>query len=199
MVFIEDKKARAAISGVTSGLAAAAVFHPVDMVKTRLQVQMNRRSYTGFFNAATTIVRKEGGLALFQGITPNLVGNATAWGVYYCLYNTFKNHFHAEKRKLEEATSPADAVTRRTDLSYGEHFAAASGAGVIGLAVTNPIWVVKTRMCLQSRVATGVPAAGGVASTSAIGAGVTTVYVGSASALVTFICVPCTTRTQISL
>lgn len=37
----------------------------------------------------------------------------------------------------------------RTPLGPGLHMLAAAEAGVLSLIMTNPIWVVKTRLCLQ--------------------------------------------------
>lgn len=37
----------------------------------------------------------------------------------------------------------------QTTLGPGRHILAAAESGVLTLAITNPIWVVKTRMCLQ--------------------------------------------------
>ena len=47
----------------------------------------------------------------------------------------------------------------QTQLSPGKHMLAATQAGVLTLAMTNPIWVVKTRMCLQYEQPTGTAAA----------------------------------------
>lgn len=37
----------------------------------------------------------------------------------------------------------------RTPLGPGLHMLAAAQAGILSLVMTNPIWVVKTRLCLQ--------------------------------------------------
>ncbi|KAF8763643.1 Mitochondrial folate transporter/carrier like protein [Argiope bruennichi] len=42
-------------------------------------------------------------------------------------------------------------------LGPGSHMLAAAEAGIITLFITNPIWVVKTRMCLQYSTATDLP------------------------------------------
>ncbi|CAH3189617.1 unnamed protein product [Porites evermanni] len=69
---------------------------------------------------------------LFQGVTPNVWGNGSAWGLYFFSYNIIS----AKLRR------PLDV------------FSSLSGTGT--LTVTNPIWVIKTRLCLQY---TGSPAA----------------------------------------
>jgi solute carrier family 25 folate transporter 32 len=43
----------------------------------------------------------------------------------------------------------ASANGSPAQLSDGHHLVAGTLGGVITLFVTNPIWVVKTRMCLQ--------------------------------------------------
>ena len=41
--------------------------------------------YTGVLNAVKTIVREEGFLSLYQGLTPAILGNAASWGLYFAL------------------------------------------------------------------------------------------------------------------
>lgn len=43
----------------------------------------------------------------------------------------------------------ASYAGRPTTLGPGRHIVAAAEAGILTLALTNPIWVVKTRLCLQ--------------------------------------------------
>ena len=50
-------------------------------------------------------------------------------------YSTIKN-------EMQEGNS-------KTGLAPGMHMLAAAQSGVLTLAMTNPIWVVKTRLCLQ--------------------------------------------------
>lgn len=89
----------------------------------------------GIINAFTTIYREEGVRGLYRGVTPNSVGAATSWGLYFFIYNSIKATI--QRGDLQKPLSPE------------MHLLAASQAGAMTLVVTNPIWVVKTRMCLQ--------------------------------------------------
>eukprot|EP00040_Diaphanoeca_grandis_P026551 m.149049 g.149049 ORF g.149049 m.149049 type:complete len:342 (-) comp30633_c2_seq1:268-1293(-) len=126
-------------AGAFSGLVATLTLHPLDLVKVRFQAQDNfgtsaRGRYTGVLDAFRTIVRTEGARALYQGISPNAVGSASAWGSYFFMYEYIKDHV---RLAADEQLSPQ------------MHMGAALLASACTLTVTNPIWVVKTRMCLQ--------------------------------------------------
>jgi solute carrier family 25 folate transporter 32 len=116
---------------VAGSTIASMLTHPLDLIKTRLQVQSNtRQQYTGFIDAFKTIIRTEGPAGLYGGLTPSVVGNGVAWGAYFGMYRLFQT---------------------KDEFSSLDQTRAATIAGFITSVLTNPIWVVKSRMQLQRR------------------------------------------------
>jgi len=123
---------RHSFAAVVSSTIATVLVHPLDVVKTRLQVQDKMKpTYTGFSDALSQVAKKEGVKGLYAGITPSLIGNSVAWGLYFGCYRLFQ---------LEKNTFSSFDQTR-----------AATAAGIVTQLLTNPIWVVKNRMQLQQR------------------------------------------------
>jgi len=58
-----------AISGSLGGVMEAACLQPIDVIKTRLQLDRSG-NYKGIAHCGTTIVRSEGVRALWKGLTP---------------------------------------------------------------------------------------------------------------------------------
>ncbi|KAJ9582326.1 hypothetical protein L9F63_003331, partial [Diploptera punctata] len=91
--------------------------------------------YQGLRSAMATIFRQEGARGLYRGVTPNVWGSGSAWGFYFLFYNTIKTWIQGGNTK-----KPIGPTL---------HMIAAAQAGILTLVMTNPIWVVKTRLCLQ--------------------------------------------------
>ncbi|EDQ91334.1 uncharacterized protein MONBRDRAFT_1922, partial [Monosiga brevicollis MX1] len=135
------------LAGTLAGVTTPLVVHPLDLVKVRLQVQdaerleagataQNQRPYyRGTWHCLRTVAQEEGWRALYQGVIPNAVGSAASWGSYFFFYNAFK--------RMMQAHVEADR------LGNLHHLAAGTLGGMSTLIMTNPIWVVKTRMCVQ--------------------------------------------------
>ncbi|XP_066957835.1 solute carrier family 25 member 32 [Macrobrachium rosenbergii] len=127
------------VAGVSGGVASTLILHPLDLLKIRFAVSDGSASskphYTGLTQAIAQIFRHEGIRGLYRGVTPNVWGAGSAWGLYFLFYNAIKTWFQSGNSKV--------------DIGPGLHMVAAAEAGVLTLVMTNPIWVVKTRMCLQ--------------------------------------------------
>lgn len=87
-------------------------------------------------------------------MTPALLGSGLAWGIYFFAYNTAKERYHH--------------WTGQAKLSPALHLISAAEAGSIVCLVTNPVWVVKTRLQLQKHT---LAAAAGKAAAAATAAG----------------------------
>jgi len=128
-----------AMGGISGGVVSTLVLHPLDLIKIRFAVDdgkaANRPSYSNIRHAFKSIYIQEGFKGFYKGVTPNVIGGGVSWGLYFLFYNTIKTELQGGDTK-QALTMPG-------------HFAAASGAGLLTLALTNPIWVVKTRLCLQ--------------------------------------------------
>lgn len=110
-----------ALAGLCAGAASTILMHPLDLIKTQMQVG----TATGLRHAMSDLTRANA----YRGLTPNLVGNMTAWGAYYGIYT-----------KLQEALTPY--------ISKGPLFYWTSSvtAGLTTSWVTTPIWVIKTHI-----------------------------------------------------
>jgi solute carrier family 25 folate transporter 32 len=76
-------------------------------------------------------------LTTAQGVTANAAGSAVSWGTYFFGYERIKE-------------SMRDSGDVDVPLRPDQHMRAALMAGMVTAVVGNPIWVVKTRMCLQA-------------------------------------------------
>jgi len=130
---------RDASAGAAAGMVSVLALHPLDVIKTRLQVQdgINRRAavYRGTVHAFRTVAVQEGARGFYAGVVPAMVGSTVAWGVYFHCYNNAKTRYR-EAYGMEYLPSHL-------------HLASAAEAGLVVSLATNPIWVVKTRLQLQ--------------------------------------------------
>ncbi len=116
---------------------------PLDVVKTRLQGQVHQRGlpqkYNGTFATLGQIYTEEGIRGCYRGLNPTLLGMVPTWATYFTSYNAVKNRL--EKMAFAKQGKNAQSLV---------HMVAACGAGVLTATVTNPIWVVKTRIQMMS-------------------------------------------------
>lgn len=77
--------------------------------------------------------------SLYRGLTPNLVGNATSWASFFF----FKSRFERLIARRDQRPSPA------------EYFIASALAGATTSVLTNPVWVLKTRMLSSDKGSAG--------------------------------------------
>jgi len=128
-------------SGLLAGCATTILFHPLDLVKTRFQVDESRWRKGHVVPSLSTkdlivSIRDEIGFkGLYRGLVPAMVGASISWGIYFALYEDIKTRIAGEEQ--------------RRLLPY-EYLMASAGSGTITTLCTNPIWLVKTRMELQT-------------------------------------------------
>lgn len=146
-----------AISGLSAGFVTTMVMHPLDLIKVRLQLssQTNTKPFAlvksiidrihkdAVLEALDITKRRAYGSVvrqLYRGIGPNLVGNLTAWSLYFLLYAEFKLRL-SNNSLLPQSTF--------------HYLGASSMAGISTSLLTNPLWVLKTRILGKSRYESG--------------------------------------------
>ncbi|KAG2182116.1 hypothetical protein INT43_007043 [Umbelopsis isabellina] len=131
-----------ALAGFGAGLVSTVILHPLDVIKIRFQVDERKKSEQrpligGTVRSFKKIVRNEGvWRGLYRGVTPNIAGATASWSLYFWWYSLIKKHM----TKNEEGK-----------LSPFQHLTASAEAGAITAVFTNPLWVIKTRMCTTTR------------------------------------------------
>ncbi|XBW38536.1 hypothetical protein QEN19_004124 [Hanseniaspora menglaensis] len=134
-----------ALSGALAGFLSGVLVCPLDVAKTRLQVQTfyyqktsfdsQGLKYKGIFNTLSKIVHEEGFKGLYNGLVPITLGYFPTWMIYFSVYEYCKKNEHSPYLSIKS--------------EYGTHAASAVTAGLVSSTITNPIWVVKTRLMLQ--------------------------------------------------
>lgn len=94
--------------------------------------------------------------SLYRGLTPNLIGNASSWGIFFYFKSVFERQlllFHDEHIRTSHDASQKSPIPR--PLSPLDYFLASGTAGIMITITTNPVWVLKTRMLSSDRGAAG--------------------------------------------
>ncbi|RDW59284.1 putative mitochondrial folate carrier protein Flx1 [Aspergillus mulundensis] len=136
------------IAGFTAGIATTLCLHPLDLIKTRLQafIAVDRTSSNrvgGSLRVVRQIFHRECGLAAFyRGLTPNIIGNSSSWALYFLFYGNVKDILGTWRLRCN-----SDGEQQRRELLTSfDYFIASGSAGIITSVLTNPVWVIKTRM-----------------------------------------------------
>ncbi|GAV53895.1 hypothetical protein ZYGR_0AK03970 [Zygosaccharomyces rouxii] len=132
-----------AISGAIAGFLSGVAVCPLDVAKTRLQAQgmqtqNENKYYRGMFGTLRTIYRDEGPRGMYKGLVPIVLGYFPTWMIYFSVYEFCKD--------LYPVLLP--------DYDFISHSCSAISAGAVSTFCTNPIWVLKTRLMLQTHVST---------------------------------------------
>ncbi|RZF43407.1 hypothetical protein LSTR_LSTR001668 [Laodelphax striatellus] len=138
--FFKHVKYEHMVAGIAGGVTSTLILHPLDVIKIRFSVSRpNGRTkvpqYNGMRSALSTIVKQEGFKGLYKGLVPSIWGSGSSWGLYFLFYSSIKVWSQSG-----DTTTPLGPTT---------HMIAATEAGILTVVITNPVWVVRTRMCLQ--------------------------------------------------
>ncbi|KAK2965216.1 hypothetical protein RJ640_019971 [Escallonia rubra] len=135
-------------AGAAAGVIAATFVCPLDVIKTRLQVHgvpsLANGSVRGslIVGSLEQIFQKEGMRGMYRGLSPTVLALLPNWAVYFTIYDQLKSFLSSDDEHHQ--------------LSIGANMIAASGAGAATTIVTNPLWVVKTRLQTQGMRVVGV-------------------------------------------
>ncbi|KAI9503788.1 hypothetical protein GGI25_003829 [Coemansia spiralis] len=129
-----------ALSGAGGGIISMALTYPLITIGTRLQVQRNSSdatAYTGNMDALRKILAHEGLSGLFSGLESAIFGAAVTNGVYYYFFEAVKAAF--------------ERASRHKNMTTVESMVSGAVAGAMTCIITNPIWVVNTRLTVKQK------------------------------------------------
>jgi len=131
---------RKTLGGALGGLCESCSLHPLDTIKTRLQLQIKGKSataYTGMVDCAKTIVRSEGLPALYKGLSPFVVHLVSKYILRF--------YVNFQIRALLASPSGRNSLLQNM-------FAGMMAGTIEALMIVTPFEVVKTRLQIMKSI-----------------------------------------------
>jgi solute carrier family 25 phosphate transporter 23/24/25/41 len=135
MVKKDSSPLRFLSAGAGAGITSVVATYPLDLIRTRLSsAAPSAKQYKGILQAFVSIVRNEGPLATYKGVTATVLGIAPYVGLNFATYEVFKRfcigHFP------------------NTHSSF-IHLTCGAISGAVSQTVTYPLDVMRRRMQMQ--------------------------------------------------
>ncbi|KAI1341669.1 mitochondrial carrier [Xylariaceae sp. FL0016] len=125
-----------ALAGAGGGILSMVLTYPLITLSTRAQVE-SARAETAFLTSVRRIIAREGVSGLYAGLDSAVFGISVTNFVYYYWYEWTRAFFETAAAKAGRASKKLTAV---------EAMIAGALAGSATVILTNPIWVINTRM-----------------------------------------------------
>lgn len=119
-----------AMAGATGSIVGMTVFYPLDTLRSRLQVEDTNKLKGSSLEILLKLAKDEGFESWYKGLSPVLQSLSISNFVYFYT-------FHGLRRTTSKTTA-------LQDLMFGII------AGSINVILTSPLWVVNTRMKLET-------------------------------------------------
>ena len=120
-----------ALAGAGGGILSMVLTYPLITLSTRAQVE-SKRAQTTFLSSVQQIIAREGVSGLYAGLDSAVFGISVTNFVYYYWYEWTRSFF--ERRSAGKKLTTVESMI------------AGAIAGSATVILTNPIWVVNTRM-----------------------------------------------------
>ncbi|ONK62175.1 uncharacterized protein A4U43_C07F1160 [Asparagus officinalis] len=85
------------LGGGLSGITAASMTYPLDLVRTRLAAQTNYVYYQGISHALCSICKDEGIRGLYKGLGATLLGVGPSIAISFSVYETLRSYWHVKR------------------------------------------------------------------------------------------------------
>ncbi|XP_026752611.2 mitochondrial 2-oxodicarboxylate carrier [Galleria mellonella] len=135
-------------AGGSAGFVEVCIMHPLDLVKTRLQIQATKSSassdrhyYTGIVDCMKKMYKYEGLTSFWKGILPPILAETPKRAVKFVTFEQYKRFF------MFGSSTP-------TPLTFS---LAGLGAGITEAILVNPFEVVKVTLQSNTSLAAQVP------------------------------------------
>eukprot|EP00055_Hartaetosiga_balthica_P007998 m.28536 g.28536 ORF g.28536 m.28536 type:complete len:340 (+) comp6059_c0_seq2:156-1175(+) len=133
---INNEMINSFVSGNTAAFVATCATFPLDTIRTRMVAQGEPKIYIGFFHALGSMVKHEGPLSLYRGLSTTLIGVMPYIGVSFATYISTKRFLASLDKSLivdtHESTTWDKAI-------------AGGMAGFVSKCIVHPFDVVKKR------------------------------------------------------
>ncbi|PRT52420.1 Peroxisomal adenine nucleotide transporter 1 [Wickerhamiella sorbophila] len=125
-----------AVAGAAAAMIANALVYPLDLAKTRLQVQTkstdpNHETYTSSWDVIQKVYAKKGIKGVYAGLSGTLLGTASTNFAYFYWYSLVRDAYIRR--------SPGKSLTTATELLLG------AVAGALAQLFTIPVSVITAR------------------------------------------------------
>jgi solute carrier family 25 carnitine/acylcarnitine transporter 20/29 len=133
-------------AGAITGLIISFIETPIDLIKTKLQIQIFRdrlqpekqRRYSTFRGCVSFILKRHGSIALYQGMQATMIRNMPANAMFFPVNELMKEHMAQEQG------------VRVSELPMGKKLTAGAIAGLCYWTLTYPLDAVKGRIMAES-------------------------------------------------
>lgn len=126
------------ISGLAAGGISTLVTYPLDLFKTRIQIQSkahqnhHRVKIDGLFRGVKQVYQLEGIRGFYRGVVAGVIGSSIAWGSYFYIYGWMKR-WAKDRYQLEHLDSKHIILT-------------STASGLIVTCITHPIFMIKIKL-----------------------------------------------------
>lgn len=129
---MDFKPVHFAVAGTGGSIISMALLYPLDVIRSRLQIETSDKGYAGPLEIIREAAKSPEGIkSLYRGLQPTLTTVGISSGIYFWLYNLFKQY-------VEAASGHSLTALQNLLVAYV--------AGAVNATSTCPLWTASQRI-----------------------------------------------------